>query len=107
MMKRKRIYSHAISITQSYNEGSGDAVYEVKKEQFECEYSEEWTQNSDDPIKEYVENAIENVSNKSFADSGYSWDEQNINVNFSTVTFDGAYHILCKNGVPVELYYIE
>ena len=32
MMKKKRIYSHAISITQSYNEGSGNHVYEVKKE---------------------------------------------------------------------------
>ena len=105
--KQKRIYSHVISITQSYNEGSGKPVYEVEKEQFECEYSEEWTQNSDDPIKEYVENTIENVSDKSFADSGYLWDEQNININFSTVTFDGAYHILCKNGVPIELYYVE
>lgn len=107
MIKQKIICSHAISITQSYNEGTGDPVYEVKKEQSMCEYSEEWTRDNDDPIKEYVENAIENVSDKSFADSGYSWDEKNINVNFSTVTFDGAYHILCKNGVPVELYYVK
>ena len=107
MMKQKRIYSHAISITQSYNEGSGEYIYEVKKEQFKCEYSEEWTRDSDDPIKDYVENAIENVSDCSFADSGYSWDEQNININFSTVTFDCVYHILCKNGIPIELYYVE
>lgn len=106
MMKQKRIYSHEICISQNYNEGTGEYIYEVKKEQSECEYSEEWTQDNDDPIKEYVENAIENISDKSFADSGYSWDE-NVNINFSTVTFDGAYHILCKNGEPIELYYVK
>ena len=107
MTKQKKIYSHEIYITQSYNEGTGDYVYEVNEEQFECEYSEEWTRDSDDPIKDYVENAIENVSDCSFADSGYSWDEKNININFSTVTFEGAYHILFKNDVPIELYYVE
>ena len=106
-MKQKKIYEHEICITQSYNEGSGDYVYEVKKEGTECEYSEEWTQDNDDPIKEYVENAIENISDDSFSDAGYSWDEPNINVDFSTVTFEGAYHILCKNGNPVALYYVE
>lgn len=102
----KKIYSHQIVITQSYNEGSGEHVYEVKEEQFDCEYSEEWTQDSDDPIKEYVENAIENASYDSFSNLGYSWDEYS-NINFSSVTFDGAYHILFKDGVPVELYYVE
>ena len=68
MPKQKKIYSHEICMTQSYNEGSGDHVYEVKKEQFECEYSEEWTQDSDDPIKDYVENAIENMSDESFSE---------------------------------------
>lgn len=105
MTKQKRIYSHAICITQSYNEGSGEPVYEVKEEQFECEYSEEWTQD-DDPIKEYVENAIENVSDDSFSDLGYSWDEDG-NINFSSVSFSGAYHILFKDGNPIELYYVE
>ena len=103
----KKIYSHQIIMTQSYNEGSGEPIYEVKKERFDCEYSEEWVKDNDDPIKDYVENAIENVSDCNFADSGYSWDEQNININFSTVTFDGVYHILCKNGIPIELYYVE
>lgn len=107
MMKQKKIYSHEIFMTQSYNEGNGEHVYEVEKEQFECEYSEEWTCDSDDPIKEYVENAIENVSDEDFSDSGYSWDEQDMNINFSTVTFDGAYHVLCKNGKPIELYYVK
>lgn len=107
MIKQKRIYSHEICMTQSYNEGSGDCVYEVKKEQFVCEYSEEWTRDSDDPIKDYVENAIENVSDDGFSESGYSCDEQGIAINFSTVTFDGAYHILCKDGEPIELYYVE
>lgn len=106
MMKQKRIYSHEICISQNYNEGTGEYIYEVKKEQSECEYSEEWTRDSDDPIKEYVENSIENISDDSFTDSGYSWDE-NANINFSTVTFDGAYHVLCKNGVPIELYYVK
>ena len=107
MMKQKRIYSHEICMSQSYNEGTGEYIYEVKKEQFKCEYSEEWTRDSDDPIKDYVENAIENVSDCNFSDSGYSWDEQNININFSAITFDGAYHILCKNGIPIELYYVK
>ena len=102
----KKIYSHQIIMTQSYNEGSGEPIYEVKKEQFECEYSEEWTKDNDDPIKEYVENAIENVSDKNFSDSGYSWDG-NANINFSSVSFSGAYHILFKDGSPVELYYVK
>lgn len=106
-MKQKKIYSHAICMAQSYNEGSGEYVYEVKKERSECEYSEEWTRDSDDPIKDYVENAIENVSDDGFSESGYSWDEQGININFSTVTFDGAYHILCRDGKPIELYYVK
>lgn len=106
MRNNRKIYSHQIVITQSYNEGSREPIYEVKKERFECEYSEEWTRDSNDPIKEYVENAIENVSNKNFSDSGYSWDG-NANINFSTVTFDGACHVLFKNGIPVELYYVE
>ena len=105
-MKQKKIYEHEICITQSYNEGSGDYVYEVDEEGFECEYSEEWTQDSEDPIKEYVENAIENVSDDSFSDEGYSWDEP-INIDFSKVTFDGAYHILCKDGSPIALYYVK
>ena len=105
-MKQKKIYSHEICISQNYNEGTGEYIYEVKKEQSECEYSEEWTRDSNDPIKEYVENSIENISDDSFADSGYSWDE-NANINFSTVTFDGAYHVLCKNGEPIELYYVK
>ena len=106
MRNNRKIYSHQIVMTQSYNEGSGEPIYEVKKEQFECEYSEEWTKDNDDPIKDYVENSIENVSDDSFSDLGYSWD-QDSNINFSSVAFDGAYHILFKDGVPVELYYVE
>ena len=102
----KKIYSHEITISQSFNEGSGEYIYEVKKEQFECEYSEEWTNDSDDPIKDYVENAIGNVIDESFSDAGYTWDEDS-NINFSSVTFDGASHILFKDGVPVELYYVK
>lgn len=105
MKKIRKIYSHQIVMTQSYNEGSGEPIYEVKKEQFECEYSEEWARDNDDPIKEYVENAIENVSDKNFSDSGYSWDG-NASINFSTVTFDWAFHVLFKNGIPIELYYV-
>lgn len=106
MKKSRKIYGHQIVITQSYNEGSGEPIYEVEKEQFDCEYSEEWTLDSDDHINEYVENAIENVSDDSFSDLGYSWDG-NANINFSSVTFDGAYHILFKDGNPIELYYVE
>lgn len=103
----KKIYYHEITMSQSYNEGTKEPIYEVCKEQFQCEYSEEWTQDSDDPIKDYVENAIENMSDESFSESGYSWDEPNININFSTVTFGGAYHILCRHGAPIELYYVK
>ena len=93
-------------MTQSYNEGSGEPIYEVKKERFDCEYSEEWTKDNDDPIKDYVENAIENVYDDSFSELGYTWDE-NASINFSSVSFNGASHILFKDGAPVELYYVE
>lgn len=102
----KKIYYHEIAMTQSYNEGTGEPIYEVKKEQFGCEYSEEWTKDGEDPIKDYVENMIENFSDKSFRESGYSWDE-NAAINFSTVTFSGACHILFKNSEPIELYYVD
>ena len=102
----KKIYSYQIIMTQSYNEGSGEPIYEVKKERFDCEYSEEWTKDNDDPIKDYVENAIENVYDDSFSELGYTWDE-NASINFSSVSFNGASHILFKDGAPVELYYVE
>lgn len=102
----KKIYYHEITMSQSYNEGTKEPIYEVCKEQFQCEYSEEWTEDDEDPIKDYVENMIENSSNESFKENGYSWDE-NAAINFSTVTFSGASHILFKNGEPIELYYVD
>ena len=41
MAKQKKIYSHEICITQSYNEGTGDHIYEVKKENFDKERKKE------------------------------------------------------------------
>lgn len=102
----KKIYCHEITMTQSYNEVTGNPVYDVKKEGSECEYSEEWTKDEENPIKDYVENAIENSSDESFEDGGYSWDESAA-ISFSTVTFPGAYHVLFKNGEPIELYYVK
>ena len=85
----KKIYYHEITMSQSYNWGTKEPIYEVCKEQFQCEYSEEWTEDNEDPIKDYVENMIENSSDKSFEESNYSWDE-NAAINFSTVVFSGA-----------------
>lgn len=101
----KKIYWHAIKMGQSYNEGTGEPIYEVEAESSECEYSEEWTKDDDDPIKDYVENAIEN-NDEDFEDAGYSWDNQEGNINFSTFSCESYYHILFKNGVPIELYYV-
>ena len=104
----KKIYYHEIVMTQSYNEGTGEPIYEIKKEQFECEYSEEWTKDDADPIKDYVENMIENATGESIEDAGYSWEGNNTSLDFGDLTYTGAAHILYdKNGDPVSIYYIK
>ena len=70
------------------------------------EYSEEWTKDDDDPIKDYVENAIENVSDKTFSEEGYSWDEGKT-IDFFEVIPGDTYHILYRNGEPIELYHVK
>lgn len=102
----KKIYRHAIEIGQSYNEGTGEPIYEVEAESSECEYSEEWTKDDNDPIKDYVENAFENVLDKTFYEEGYSWDEGKTIDFFSVITGD-TYHVLYRDGEPVELYYVK
>ena len=102
----KKIYRHAIKIGQSYNEGTGEAIYEVEPERFDCEYSEEWAKDDNDPIKDYVENALENVLDKTFYEEGYSWDEGKTIDFFSVITGD-TYHVLYRDGEPVELYYVK
>lgn len=102
----KKIYWHAIKMGQSYNEGTGEPIYEVEAESSECDYSEEWTKDDDDPIKDYVENAIENVSDGTFSDEGYSWDEGKT-ISFLPSIQTNIYHVLYKNGKPIELYYVE
>lgn len=102
----KHIYCCQIELSPySYHE-NGDSIYEVNQDSEECEYSDEWFVDSDDPIKDYVENAIENAQG-SFEDSGYSWDEEKeVDINFKTVITGTVYHVLFQNGVPVELYYV-
>ena len=102
----KKIYWHTIKIGQSYNEGTGEPIYEVEAESSECEYSEEWTKDDNDPIKDYVENAIENVSDGTFWDEGYSWDEGK-NISFFPAIQTNIYHVLYRNGEPIELYYVK
>lgn len=102
----KKIYYHAIKMSQSYNEETGEPIYEVEPERFDCEYSEEWTKDDNDPIKDYVENAIENVSDGTFYEEGYSWDDGKTIDFFSVITGD-TYHVLYRDGEPVELYYVK
>lgn len=98
----KKIYCNNISISVN-SEG-----YEVEPEAVECEYSEEWTRDEKDPIKDYVENMIENATGESIEDAGYSWDGNNVSLDFGELTYTGAAHILYdKNGNPVEIYYIR
>lgn len=104
----KKIYSYAIIPADSYYEKTGEITYEVDEEENECEYSEEWCKDSDDPIKDYVENAVENAQGKTLEELGYSWDNKVNDINFKTVNFTGSYHILYdENGTPVELYVIK
>ena len=84
----KKIYCHAIKMGQSYNEGTGEPIYD------------------NDPIKDYVENAIENVSDGTFWDEGYSWDEGK-NISFFPAIQTNIYHVLYRNGEPIELYYVK
>ena len=58
------------------------------------------------PIKDYVENAFENVLDKTFYEEGYSWDEGKTIDFFSVITGD-TYHVLYRDGEPVELYYVK
>lgn len=97
----KKIYYNNISIATN-SDG-----YEVDQEYFECEYSEEWLVDDADPIKDYVKNMVENAC-ADFENEGYSWDNRSNygSINFGTLTMDGAYHILFKNGEPVAVYYV-
>ena len=98
----KKIYCNNISASVN-SEG-----YEVNPESTECEYSEEWTRDEKDPIKDYVENMIENATGESIEDAGYSWEGNNTSLDFGDLTYTGAAHILYdKNGDPVSIYYIK
>lgn len=98
----KKIYCNNISVSVN-SEG-----YEVESEAVECEYSEEWTRDEDDPIKDYVENMIENATGESIEGAGYSWEGNNKSLDFGNLAYTGAAHILYdKNGDPVSIYYIK
>ena len=98
----KKIYCNNISVSVN-SEG-----YEVEPEAVECEYSEEWTRDEDDPIKDYVENMIENATGESIEGAGYSWEVNNKSLDFGNLAYTGAAHILYdKNGDPVSIYYIK
>lgn len=98
----KKIYCNNISASVN------NCGYEVNPESMECEYSEEWTRDEDDPIKDYVENMIENATGESIEDAGYSWDGNNKSLDFGNLAYTGAAHILYdKNGVPASIYYIK
>lgn len=98
----RKIYCNNISVSVN-NDGC-----EVNPESMECEYSEEWTGSESDPIKDYVENMIENATGESLEDAGYSWEGNNTSLDFGNLTYTGAAHILYdKNGNPVSIYYIK
>lgn len=98
----KKIYCNNISASVN-SDG-----YEVNPESMECEYSEEWTRSENDPIKDYVENMIENATGESLEDAGYSWEGNNKSLDFGNLAYTGASHILYeKNGDPVSIYYIK
>ncbi len=97
-----KIYCNNISVSVN-SDG-----YEVNPESTECEYSEEWTKDDEDPIKDYVENMIENATGESIEDAGYSWEGNNTSIDFGDLTYTGAAHILYdKSGDPVSIYYIK
>lgn len=98
----KKIYCNEIAVSV-YTDG-----YDVNQESSECEYSEEWTKDEEDPIKDYVENMIENETGKSLEDAGYSWNGNITSINYAGLVYTGASHILYdKNGDPVSIYYID
>lgn len=98
----KKIYCNDISASVN------NCGYEVNPESTECEYSEEWTGSENDPIKDYVENMIENATGESIEDAGYSWEGNNTSLDFDVLTYTGTAHILYdKNGDPVSIYYIK
>lgn len=98
----KKIYCNNITVSVN-SEG-----YEIEPEAIECEYSEEWTQDDEDPVKDYVENMIENETGESLEDAGYSWEGNNTSLDFGALTYTGAAHILYnRNGDPVSIYYVN
>jgi len=98
----KKIYCNNISVSVN-SDG-----YEVVPESVECDYSEEWTRDEDDPIKDYVENMIENETGESLEGAGYSWTGNIVSLDFCDLAYTGAAHILYdKNGDPVSIYYVN
>ena len=78
--------------------------YEVQEESSECEYSEEWFKDSEDPIKDYVDNmlaeSVEDIEN-------YAWDlDDSTTIYFRKHTNDtGIEHILYYKSKPISLYF--
>lgn len=72
-------------------------------ESSECEYSEEWFGDSEDPIKDYVDNmleeCVEDIEN-------YAWDlDDSAPIYFTNYTNEnGIEHILYYKGKPISLY---
>lgn len=86
-------------------DGSYSECYELKEESRECELSEEWFSDSEDPIKDYVNNML--------ADSvhdfeNYEWDlDTGDCIYFTKYTNDSNIeHILYYNKIPVALYFV-
>ena len=85
--------------------GSYSECYELQEESFECEYSEEWFIDSDDPIKDYVNNMLEETVGDI---ENYGWDlAGNECVYFTKYTNDSNIeHVLYYKGKPTALYWV-
>ena len=79
--------------------------YEVQEESSECEYSEEWFSDAKDPIKDYVNNALEDSVNDI---ENYEWDlDTGICIYFTKHVNDtNIEHILYYKKKPIALYYV-
>ena len=78
--------------------------YEVQEESSECEYSEEWFADSDDPIKDYVNNILEETVDDI---ENYEWDLDTHDCIYFTkhANNTGIEHTLYYKGKPIALYY--
>lgn len=90
----KKIYYRQITSNPTSVNG-----YSCAREYVECEYSEEWFADYEDPIIPYVENAMDDMD-------GYTWDEPHTVYYAKGHYSDGEEHFLFYDHVPVAMYFV-